>query len=96
MAYVAALFFASVKSCLKKTCFVKMYGICCFSLNFSTLWKCFAEISLILKNICKGFQNNGTKGKTGCFFYVPSFFLLVSFHFISRSTTFENFSRGVF
>ena len=68
MAYVAALFFASVKSCLKKTCFVKMYGICCFSFNFSTLWKCFAEISLILKNICKGFQNNGTKGKTGCFF----------------------------
>ena len=41
------------------------------------------------------FSKNGTNGKTGCASVCLNI-SLVSFHFTSRSTAFESFSRGSF
>ena len=52
-----------------------------------------------LKNYGADFQNNGTKKKLAFkIFCASSCFqtLLVSLHFTTRSTAFENFSRGIF
>ena len=69
MEYVTALFFfASVRSCLKKkTCIMKMYGICCFSFFFATLWKFFLFFlqKFHFSKTTEYFKKNGINGKVG-------------------------------
>ena len=75
---------------------MKMYGLCCFL--FETLWKVFQffAISSFLKNYSTDLKKKIVPvEKLAAFFDVTEYFasLLIQ---ISRSTAFENFTKGIF
>ena len=51
IAYVTALFLASVRSCMIKTCVMKMYGFSYFFATLSKFFAVFVEISIFAQKL---------------------------------------------